>query len=411
MACLHMLRQSGAQTSLLDCLFPMWSDVSWPQPRAFGQGPWPKTRVPAPSILAHVPRRYSRYGLDPDLARTALAALDPAPDAVLISTGMTYWYPGAAAAARMVRDIWPDVPVIAGGVYATLCPEHARSLDCFDLILPGPLEKKENWQALWNALKASEPLLPQDSGLALDLSAHPGPDFSIILGSRGCPYACAYCATSLLNPSFTQKSPALVKAELDQEVKKGVLDFAFYDDALLVRPQTWLLPLLHHILESRTRIRLHTPNALHVRHITPELARLLHRAGLCTVRLGLETADFSHRLDSKLTSREWEHGLKCLFAAGFSSSQIGAYILFGLPGQDERAVEAAIDLARRSGVRPHLAHYSPLPNTPLFAEAKVQSPYPLDQDPLYHNNALWPCVPGGFTWKKHEKWRKRLAGK
>ncbi|MFP4284134.1 MAG: B12-binding domain-containing radical SAM protein, partial [Desulfovermiculus sp.] len=234
MACLHMLRQSGAHTALLDCLFPMWRDVPWPQPRVYGQGPWPKTRVPVPSILARIPRRYSRYGLDPDLARTALTALDPAPEAVLISTGMTYWYPGAAAAAKIVRDIWPDVLIIAGGVYATLCPAHARSLDCFDLILPGPLEKKENWQALWKALKASTPPLPQDSGLALDLSAHPGPEFSIILGSRGCPYTCPYCATSLLNSSFTQKSPALVKDELDQEVQRGVLDFAFYDDALLV---------------------------------------------------------------------------------------------------------------------------------------------------------------------------------
>ena len=36
----------------------------------------------------------------------------------------------------MVREIWPDVPVALGGIYPTLCPEHAAGLGA-DLVLPG----------------------------------------------------------------------------------------------------------------------------------------------------------------------------------------------------------------------------------------------------------------------------------
>ena len=410
LACLDMLGRSGADTALLDCLHPMWRDAPWPQSQAFGAGPWPKTQMPVPYTLSHVPRRLSRYGLPPDLVQGALKALDPAPDAILIGTGMTYWYPGAVAMATMVRRIWPLVPIIAGGIYPTLCPEHARSQNCFDLILSGPLERLDNWQTLWSALHASAPPLPENSGLVLDLAAYSAPEFSVIMGSRGCPYACPYCATSILNPTFVQKSAQSVIAEVDQEKQRGVLDFAFYDDALLIKPQTWLIPFLHHLRATGDGIRLHTPNALHVRHLTPSLARLLKKAGLYTVRLGLESSDFSHRLDHKLTRKEWEEGLECLFSAGFSPEQIGAYILFGLPGQDDRAVEAAIDLALARGIRPHLAQYSPIPGTPLFTKAQAHSPYPLEQEPLFQNNALWPCLPGGFTWQKREKWRKRLAG-
>ncbi|MBS3780044.1 MAG: B12-binding domain-containing radical SAM protein, partial [Desulfovermiculus sp.] len=62
-------------------------------------------------------------------------------------------------------------------------------------------------------------------------------------------------------------------------------------------------------------------------------------------------------------------------------------------------------------IRPHLAQYSPIPGTPLFAQAQAHSPYPLQEEPLFQNNALWPCLPGGFTWQKREEWRKRQAGK
>lgn len=409
MACLHMLRCSGAQTALLDCLDPMWRDIDWPEQRPYGHGPWPKTQVPAPSVLRHVPRRFSRYGLDPALVRGALQALNPPPDAVLISTGMTYWYPGAVAAAYMVRSLWPQTLIVAGGIYASLCPDHARSLKCFDLVLPGPLEDTENWQTLWTALQSSPPPLPEGSGLALDPLVYPAPDFSAVLGSRGCPYACAYCATSTLYPQFTQKNASRVIQEVDIDLNRGVQDFAFYDDALLINPKKWLIPFLQRLAHTDTR--LHTPNAIHPRYLTPKLAVLLKQAGLCTVRLGLESSDFTNRLDNKLTSSDWNHGLNCLFSAGFSPQQIGAYILFGLPEQEDRSVEAAIDLARTSGIRPHLAQYSPIPGTQLFAQAQAHSPYPLACEPLFHNNALWPCVPGGFSWEKRAKWRNRLAGK
>lgn len=405
-----MLAQAGASTALVDCLHPMWSEATWPQAKACAQGPWPKQTVPLPAHLAHIPRRFSRYGLDRQLVSGALSRLDPPPDLILLGTGMTYWYPGAVSMAHLLRRLWPKVPILAGGVYATLCPEHARGLDCFDRVLPGPLEEEANWRALWSELASDPPPLPEHSGLALDLSLYAHPAYSVILGSRGCPYACPYCASSILSPGFRQKPADLVQSEVDMERLRGVTDFAFYDDALLVRPQNWLFPLLHHLQETHSPVRLHTPNALHLRHLTPELAWLLKRAGLYTVRLGLESADFSHRLDTKLTRQEWEHGLDCLFSAGFQAEQIGAYILFGLPDQDPAAVQAAIDLARSSGIRPHLAQYSPIPGTPLFARAQQCSPYPLAEEPLFQNNALWPCVPGGFTWEAHTWWRQRLRG-
>ncbi|GAB1409009.1 B12-binding domain-containing radical SAM protein [Desulfovibrionales bacterium] len=402
-----MLRASGACIALMDCLDQTWSNIPWPKAHPTGKGHYPKTKIPKPPALAHVPRQFSRYGHNLETARAALTGLTPRPDLVLITTVMTYWYPGAHEALAMVRSIWPNVPVIVGGIYATLCPDHASTLDA-DLVVSGPGEASSTWNAIWKTLGATPPLLPDHAGFGLALDLYTQPDFSVLLGSRGCPFHCAYCASNLLYPGFQQTTAEHMLDVLKEEYARGVRDFAFYDDALLIRPETWLWPALDWLKD--TSVRLHTPNAMHVRYLTPEVCARLKRAGLHTVRLGLETADFTQRLDAKLSRQEWEHGLSRLFEAGFQPEQIGAYILFGLPNQDMDSVVQAINLAHASGIRPDLAYYTPIPGSPLFAEACAASDLPLAQEPLCQNNSLWPCVPGGFSWDQARLWQERIQG-
>lgn len=409
LTCLRLMREAGAETALLDCLDPMWSDVQWPKRSPYGTGAYPKSRVDKPDCLLSVPRHYSRYGLSYELVAEALSFLKPRPDCIFITSIMTYWYPGVLAVIDLVRKTFPGTPVVLGGIYASLCREHAQIHADADLIISGPLEHHANWKRVWELLGRSAPVIPGPLPAGPALDCYPDPWFSIVLGSKGCPFHCAYCASDLLNPGFEQRSFEALWADLQAEIDRGVRDFAFYDDALLIRPQTWLLPLLRH-LGTIPAIRLHTPNALHVRSLTPELCALLYRAGLTTVRLGLESADFSGRADAKLTRQDWEAGLGHLFAAGFQPEQIGAYILFGLPDQDDEEVIRAARFARQHGVRPHLAQYTPIPGSVLFAKAKEVSPHPIEREPLLQNNSLWPCKPGGFSWQEHTFWKKLTQG-
>jgi len=75
-----------------------WRDISWTEPQRYGCARYPRTEIPPPAGLAHVPRRFCRYGLPHETVSEALARLDPPPDLVLITSIMTYWYPGAIAA-------------------------------------------------------------------------------------------------------------------------------------------------------------------------------------------------------------------------------------------------------------------------------------------------------------------------
>ncbi|MFW6178225.1 MAG: B12-binding domain-containing radical SAM protein [Desulfohalobiaceae bacterium] len=411
LSCLELMRSSGCQVALLDCMHPTWRDMSWPKGREFGTGHYPKTVLPQPWALQDIPRRYSRYGLPYAAVKKALQQLSPGPELILLTSCMTYWYPGVLAMERLLRRIWPEVPLVLGGIYPSLCPEHARHSSQADLILEGPLEDQQNWQSLWQTAlgnQAKAPGIPEP-GLAQDL--YPSKDFSIILGSRGCPFDCVYCASSRLYPGFAPRPAADLSRELKQELSQGILDFAFYDDALLHKAQQWLKPLLQELSRLKPRPRLHTPNAMHARYLQGSLPVLLRKAGLHTVRLGLETADFGSRRDFKLCRQEWTQAVQRLYQAGFSEDQLGAYILFGLPGQDPKEIERAISFAHRHGVQPILAYYSPIPGTELFEQARKHSPYPLAEEPLYQNSSIWPCYPGGFSWQERSRWQKLLQSK
>lgn len=397
-----MLCQCGCSVALLDTLERTWSDVPWPQPRADGRSAYPKAEIPKPAILAQVPRRFCRYGHDPARVQAALGALSPPPDLVLITSIMTYWYPGVVEAVRLCRRLWPQVPIAVGGVYATLCPGHAKRLEA-DQLFSGPLEAPDNWSALWRLLGACPPPPPACAGFDLAHDLYAAPDFGVLLGSRGCPFACAYCASRLLSPGFRQAPASVVLQSLRRLHAQGVRHIAFYDDALLVAPQTWLWPALDWCAQHH--ITLHTPNAVHIRALTPEVCRRLWRGGVRTLRLGLETLNFRRRLDDKLTLEEWEQAVAALNAAGFRAEHIRAYVLFGLPDEDDNATAATIAEASRLGIPVELAFYSPIPGTPLFARAVEVSPWPLAEEPLTHNNSLWPCRPKGFSWAEAAHWK------
>jgi hypothetical protein len=66
-------------------------------------------------------------------------------------------------------------------------------------------------------------------------------------------------------------------------------------------------------------------------------------------------------------------------------------------------VKAGMAFVREAGARPHLVEYSPIPGTPLFEEAKKLSPFDLENEPLFHNNSLFPCRWEGFTWEDFRK--------
>jgi radical SAM superfamily enzyme YgiQ (UPF0313 family) len=405
-----LLESRGYTVHWLDCL-----GTAHARPGPFGTGRYPKEIIPAPPALQGISRRYGRYGISEAAFRERLSAV-PRPAAILVTSLMTYWYPGVAAAIRLAREQFPGVPVILGGIYATLCPEHARRHSGADRLMSGPgeaailglLEEITGYHPPLPALAVQEDpdSLPYP---ALHLLEYPS--YIPLLTSWGCPLDCTYCASRLLQPVYRRRQPlAVVEELLHWQDHLGLTDAAFYDDALLLSAADHLLVILAELARRGRTFRFHTPNGLHARLITREVARGLKRAHFATLRLGVETTALGRAsLDHKLNPGELEAALNHLRAAGFSSAEIGVYLLIGLPDQDEAELITSIRRVQQLGATPVLALYSPIPGTALWPRAQACSRYDLNADPLFHNNSLFPCWPE-FSWERYTR-LKRLAAR
>jgi hypothetical protein len=393
------LRACGFSIHLIDCLdlhHPALKDSRRPARSDYGTGKFPKERADRSPALRHVSRSYSRYGIPKQLFVKALKEVTQ-PAAILVTSLMTYWYPGVVEAIAVAREVHPRTPILLGGIYATLCKEHALAISGADRVVTGiPLQGMARIMDDLLQFGIKSDRTPPTSGgsffPALDL-LH-GLDHVPLLTSTGCPYRCEYCASHFLNPQFLTQDPHHVLSQiLHWHRERGVRDFAFYDDALLVDFERHLALLLKEVVKQNLGLRFHTPNALHVKELSLEAADLLWRAGFKTLRLGFETSDMTmhRRLDRKLSEGDFERAVRCLFKAGFAGKQIGAYVLAGLPGQSVSSVMESVEFVSRAGAMPYLAEYSPIPHTPLWEKAVAVSQYDLRSEPLFHNNTLLPC--------------------
>ena len=399
-----LLRHHGMAVSYIDCLDRFHPNAPKSNPQArHGRGPYLKTRLPRPAGLEDVPRYFSRYGIKPQWFKTDLGNQRP-PDLVLVTSLMTYWYPGIQETINIIRSVWPQTPIVLGGIYARLCPDHAQRHSGADHVAITPAEK--SLLSIVDRFTGCSVTPAFDPGNldtfpypALDLQSQIG--YVPLLTSRGCPFNCAYCASRVLEPHRLLRSPASVVEEIKfWYATYAQRDFVLYDDAFLVNAEQHAIPVLEEIINANLTVRFHTPNAVHIRGITEQTASLMHKAGFITLRLGLETVEFDHRreIDKKVSEEEFKRAVGCLKKAGFKKKQVGAYLLAGLPDQELAAIEHSINTVKQLGITPVLAHYTPIPRTALWPRAVAASRYDLESDPIFTNNAIIPCRREPFAW-------------
>lgn len=413
-----LLRQNGHQVHLVDCLDPyhpamLAKGLKLPQRHSYGRGKFFRQIIPKPDSLKIMPKNYCRYGILPEIFREELKNHQDT-DIILITSMMTYWYPGVFEAIKIIKEVLPQVPIVLGGKYATLCYEHALKYSGADYVISGAGEKQ-----ILNLLKkifGEEPSFIPDEE---NLDSYPYPAFDLIgkveqlpiTTSRGCPYRCSYCCSHILHKKFLRRDPLKVADEIEHWQKiSGVKNFSFYDDALLVEPDKMIIPLLHEIKRRKLSCQFHCPNGLHLREINQELSELLYQSGFKTIRFGFETSDLKTQTETggKVKSEELQSGVRHLKNAGYKTGDIGIYLLCGLPNQRADQVQDSIDFVHQCGAKPMLAEYSPIPGTNMWAEAVIASPFDIQGEPLYHNNSLLPCRNNDFTFAAYTEIKAAL---
>ncbi len=384
-----------AELRLVDCLSP------FPAPGKFRREP-----VDFPlSGKFSLNRSFARYGISLDEFRKRLDAVGHV-DGVFITSVMSYWYPGIEWAVEEIRSRYGRVPVILGGIYATLWTKHAQRVLDVDLVCKGPLEVNREVISSFLGLKGKKRV----SRPWYELGLWDQVEYGAVRTAEGCPFQCSYCASRIVSGPYRQRNLERVVREIEFLHSQGVKQVAFYDDALLVDFPNRLGPILDKLHKKGIKLNFHTPNGLHARLLDRDVAERLIASGFKSVRLSLETVNPNRQKETggKVTSRELDRAVRNLLDAGMPSDAIGVYLLVGLPGQDLEEIAESIMYVKSLGVRPYLAEFSPIPYTTEWKKLEEKGIVSRKMDPLLTNNTIFFRLFSGYDNERFLE-LKRLA--
>lgn len=419
-----VLRQAGCAVRLVDCMdrshpeLLRWQGFTHTQNRRWSTGKFVRQPLAKPSVYASIPRKWARYGLPLELFHK-LCLENPRPDVILITSGMTYWYPGLQETIAALRKLFPQTSLVLGGIYATLCSEHARQTSGADVIVSGEaelfiaslVEKLGGRQRITGNVESAQ-IISGEAIKNLDDLSWPAFDlytnlpYATLMTSRGCPLKCTFCASRLVSGNYRWRSVTNIMAELDWlHHGLGVREFAFYDDALLTNRDHHFLPLCEQIIAQQIPATFHTPNGLQVKFIDAAAAQLMQRARFKTIRLAYESGSAERQRDmsKKVSNETFARGVQHLQAAGFGPSELDAYVMMALPGQPIDEVLCSMAYVHTLGVGIRLAAFSPIPGTVDFERAVARGEITADADPLLTNNSILSSRLAGESYETYDR--------
>ncbi len=300
---------------------------------------------------------------------------DLQPDLVAL-TSLTITVPRAYEIARHFRE--RGVPVVLGGVHATLVPDEAQQY--VDVVYQG--EAEANWPALIADFEVGR-LQPRYKGGATAPGAEhagglldlPVPRRSaygrsyllqLVSASRGCVYRCEFCSLwKLEGGRYRARPPAAVVAELATTSRRPIL---FTDENVFV-DREWALALFREIARRGMRRSFAVQASLNVAQ-DDEMLVALKDSGCMTVLVGLESLnEESLRLmrkgvNLKIGVGRYAESIQRLHDRGLAVS--GTFI-FGYDGDEPDIFQRTVDFVLETGL--DIAHFgllTPIPGTDLY---------------------------------------------
>lgn len=280
----------------------------------------------------------------------------------------------ALQVARDVRDAFPALPLIAGGIQATLQPHDLLSSKIFSAVVTGDGmgilgEILENYRSYANDMLVGKPLADKDMYCRYfhsqsQVERMRRTETAAVLSTIGCPFHCTFCHSG--SDSFQILPIESVAAYVVQLYRTyGVRCFHFVDDLFASN--------LKRLIKFRTIIVASIPDFSISSQVsgkpstfTPEIAAELVSLGVETINFGVETA--SLRMLAFLRKQQTVDD--CYRAVAICHKfDLNAVVnlMFGVPTQTAEDYQHTVEYVTRAQPDSITTfYYSPYPGTVLY---------------------------------------------
>jgi anaerobic magnesium-protoporphyrin IX monomethyl ester cyclase len=237
-----------------------------------------------------------------------------------------------------------------------------------------PAEPLPNWDSL--------PLPAYDLLTSLNdyfINTRHGSPFTIIYGSKGCPYSCIYCTER--NTRLKNRSAENILNELRYLKKKfGIKTVSFFDETFTLDPER-ASAIAEGIKKDKLMITWYCNTRVNL--VETKLVRTMYQGGCRGISFGIESGSQRILDNAKkgVTVEQAETAIKLVKKAG-----IKAYcsFVFGLPGENWDTVMETIRFVKRT--------------LPTGAQFNVAVPYPGTE--LYNIALEKGWIKQGFDWRE-----------
>ncbi|MEN6624458.1 MAG: radical SAM protein, partial [Smithella sp.] len=159
---------------------------------------------------------------------------------------------------------------------------------------------------------------------------------------RGCPMACSYCSTAIIEGSSIRKRRMdFIIKEIADYVVSGFQNFYFVDNIFNI-PENYAKEICRKIIESGLAISWRC--IIYPRKIDKELVQLMARAGCVEVSLGFESGckRILNKLNKKYSLEDVRLTSEMLKEAGIRRM---GFLLLGGPGETKESVWESLEFA------------------------------------------------------------------
>ncbi|MFN3384651.1 MAG: B12-binding domain-containing radical SAM protein [Archaeoglobaceae archaeon] len=314
-------------------------------------------------------------------------------------TSTTPTFKSALNYAKKIKEVFPEIFVIFGGVHVTFQPEKALENDFIDAVCIGEgertivevaerVESGKNLEDVKGIYYKEEGRIRRNEPREFieDLDSLPFPAFDLmplekysLLGkklrafpmitSRGCPFACRYCSSSVfLGKKFRARSAKNVVDEMEWLIYEwGAKHIAFGDDTFTLKKKR-VEEICKEIKERGLNVTWSCSSRVDT--IDVELLKKMKLAGCSAIYYGIESAS-KKVLDyyrKKISLKKAMEVIRVTKKIGIST--ICSFII-GAPIETKKEMEETLRLAIK--LDPDYAQFSiltPYPGTEIYEEAK-----------------------------------------